>query len=175
MKKEFLIGMVLCLVLSVVIFGCAGSAPTMGDSEEYDPGKCYVYGKFVKTGGIQKIAVRLTNLSTENKYNIMFESESDGITLIAIEPGEYSLTEIVFMYKMFNEIANKQDITDEKINKPFIVSAGNCYYLGSWEGRTSGNKEWTVDNFKDNYGQDTKALKEKFSSFINVETVNIFE
>jgi len=149
-----------------------------GRFQESDPSPWYLQNAF---GNDMAVVLVLKEIKSGTVYQIRFQ-ESDPVVAIAVRPGEYSVSEIVFARR--KRILETRPIASGLINGEIVIAPGQGCYLGDWlahassqsygAGSTvgggalgpttyvSGNirheEQWDLKSIQNNFGQTTKEF-----------------
>jgi hypothetical protein len=176
-----------------VITGCVSYTSEIKTDAKPKLESGYIYGSFLLnsymgsrryTADLKSyldMGIMLENVSTLNNYTIQFKV-ADPHSMIAVTPGEYLLSKIVFADGVSTFSSNK--IIKNGKSKAFTVKPGLAYYIGDLSGetnylvypsaspRTGGTAaSWEVKSWVDNYEETTKLIKKKYPHFYQLDTI----
>ena len=170
------------LLVVLIISGCGEIVHYVDTNPTLSPDKGYVYGLFsVEEENSINIGLVLENTETKKEYTIKFIG-ARSIYAIAITPGTYKITKIVFS-KQFGMREGEQDITKlKKISKEFTVKKGNAYYIGDFYSDTHNfnigagtTLYWRVKDIRYNFEDTTKKFIQQNPRFEKVNTIPAFD
>lgn len=127
-----------------ILTGCTPSL-SRGKTPEFPDLKMgYIAGSFkhsYRESHLQ-MGLKITNLSKKrfNRITLKLQptEQYKAIDLYAVEPGVYKLLSLNILSKIGSEF-DQHNILPPYMQKTINIQAGKIYYLGNFEGKTSGN------------------------------------
>jgi len=164
--------------------GCVSFSNTLLPETKADPESAYLYGNFyldfnVNSTSHLRMGAVFEAVDASKKYSIEFE-RSQTLVAVAVEPGNYVLTKMVFATWDY-ELSGEEPFTDGPLARPFLVEPGKAYYLADFAGfayttstGTSVKQSWRLKSVKDNYGKTTAEFHETYPGLRQLETKRAF-
>lgn len=167
-RRVLLLGLV-----SVFFSGCVGFAPPVRSGEPLDPGKSYLYGRFLQSarGNSLQFGLSISSSHRGHEYCIRFAREKEAVYAVPVAPGEYKINKLLFL-DGDNVVQDALYLSYLISNCVFSVEQGGAYYLGDYFGETSSkrtyhgpNNQWILRGICDNFTNTTQELEYKRPQF----------
>ena len=174
------------LMLSIVLVASCStvSIKKINENDKLNSEKGYIYGKFLEIKGANSIEIELETLDLNNKkekagyikpikfsYKPMILGKAKPYKVFSLFPGTYKLTRVTLIYE------NKQKsmkLNNEKYAKPFKIEKNTIYYLGDFYASSIIN-HFKITEYKNNYEETTKIIKEKYKYLTPLKSEVIFK
>jgi hypothetical protein len=141
MRMSFVCGLVICF-LATFFNGCSTipSTAVVPRTAQDSTTSCYVFGRFLQTdpspwylknilGNEMGVVLVLREVKSGASYQIRFQ-KSEPVVAIVVEPGTYSVAEIVFARR--TRILERRLVTPGILNAEIVISTGQGCYIGDW-------------------------------------------
>ncbi|MEK6743027.1 MAG: hypothetical protein AABZ15_05440 [Nitrospirota bacterium] len=170
-------------VLAVVLMtGCLRYAPAIYPDDMIEPSKGYLYGRFSDARGFNLISTQIgivvTSVDKKREIGLRFEPTLDPYA-IAVEPGDYHTTHIVFQGGGGND--QRKPFPYELSGRVINVEAGKAYYLGDFDGTTKSTflvlftaSEWRMNKIANDFAGTTAKLEELLPKMKGMPKVDVF-
>ena len=160
---------------SILLIGCARFAPPVARGEPLDPGRGYLFGRFLQSARGNSLQFGLVITSSRGRdYCIRFTDEKNAVSAFPVLPGNYRINKLLFV--------DSDDVVQDTLylsylisNCVFSVEQGNAYYLGDYFGETSSKNtyhgpknQWILRGICDNFTNTTQELEYKRPQFKQV-------
>ena len=172
-------------VLAVVLLsGCLKFAPSIYPEDALEPGKGYLYGRFSAdldfNWGATKMGVVITSVDKKQEIALRFEPTLDPYA-VAVDPGDYQATRIVYTQSAANEIRGEKPFPEELTGRVIHVEAGKAYYLGDYDGASKStflvlfiDHEWRIGKIANEFAGTTAKLDALLPQLKNMPKVDVF-
>jgi len=171
-----IIRVVILLGLAGLLAACQTFTPAIDTQSKAKPGTAYVYGRFklqhADSFGRLRMGIELQGKQKGPAYIIQFEPSNDP-SGIAVTPGTYSLTKLVFASANY-EAEGEKLLSSDKLTKKFKVEAGKAYYIADFYASTSTgfrSHSWRLESFRDNFEETTTEMKSRYPNLKELEFV----
>jgi hypothetical protein len=180
MMKLFRLALSL-MFLGGLLSGCTEFAIPINPDETLEPSNGYLYGRFsISSGALTPLQMgfAVSTLDMKHQKIIRFEREDDTYA-VALKPGSYKMTSIVFTktYQKEGEEALPSSLADHVI----LVEPGKAYYIGDYVGDaemmfavlfTANN--WRLKEVKNNYTATTERLEALYPQFKVLPKIDVY-
>jgi len=172
-------------VLAVVVLsGCFKYAPSIYPDDALDPTKGYLYGRLSAdldfNFGATKMGVVVTSVDKKQEIALRFEPNLDPYA-VAVDPGDYQATRIVYTQSAANEIRGEKPFPEELANRVIHIESGKAYYIGDYDGASKSTflvlfiaHEWRLGKVANEFAGTTAKLEELLPKMKGMPKVDVF-
>lgn len=174
----------LFILVVVGLSGCMKYAPSIGTGDVLVPAKGYLYGRFSSEPGsnfgAKKTGIVVTSVDNKREIAMRFVPNRDPYA-VAVDPGDYQATHIVYTIGWGNEKKGETPFPKELSSRVIHVESGKAYYIGDFDGTTKSTfrvifvrNEWQVGNITNDFAGTTAKLVELLPQMKNIPKVDVF-
>lgn len=175
----------LSLLAAAVISGCAVCARPVLADDPINPKCGYIFGRFYlsKVEGSYGIALNINGLNSETNevsHGIRLVDHKRNVYAIEVEPGKYSINEILFLASSGTIVQRKPfRPNNDLLMRTFEVKPNSITYIGDYIGSVTwevmfNSYKISINSILDNMEESWGIIEKSNPGFLGLDTNSIF-